>query len=421
MSRPTLSEAGPRSLAPLVAIEMATLLSAAGNGVALVTFPWIVLELTGSAADVGLIATAAALPLAASAFVSGTIVDRIGRRRTSIGSDVLSGISVSAVPIAAAFDLLSLPTLALLAATGAVFDPAGVTAREAMLPEAAAAARQRLERVNGVHEAIFGVAYLVGPGLGGLLIAVVGARATLWVTAAGFAISAVVMLLVRVPGAGRPTRLEQGASFWADSVEGLLFVWRDKTLRALTILFTAMVGAWVPIEGVVFPVFFQAQDAPERLGILLMALSGGAAVGALAYGAVGHRLERRAVVVVALMGTSVAVLGMAVLPPYPILLVFGALAGLCFGPINPIASVALQERSPEHLRGRAIGVLTSLAYAAGPIGFLLIGPLIDAIGLRAAFVTLALVLVGVALTTPFVRSLRDLDRAPTSPQDSGTE
>ncbi len=404
-------EAARRSWAPLLAIETATLLSAAGNGVALVTFPWIVLELTGSAADVGLIATAAALPLAVSAFVSGTVVDRVGRRRTSVGSDVLSGVSVSAVPIAAALDVLSLPTLAVLAAVGAVFDPAGVTARETMLPEAAAAARQRLERVNGVHEAIFGVAYLVGPGLGGLLIALVGAKATLWVTAAGFAVSALVLLLVRVPGAGRPAR-DRRSSFWADSLEGLAFVWRDRTLRALTILFTALVGAWVPIEGVVLPVFFQAQDAPQRLGLLLMSLSGGAAVGALAYGGIGHRFGRRAVILAGLMGTALAVVGMATLPPYPLLLVFGAAAGLFFGPINPIASVALQERAPERLRGRAIGVLTSLAYAAGPVGFLVVGPLIDGIGLRAAFLTLALVLVGVALVTPFARSLRDLDAQP---------
>ncbi len=266
-----------RHWAPLVALETATLLSAAGNGIALVTFPWIVLELTGSAAGVGLVAAAAALPLALSAFVSGTLVDRVGRRRTSVVSDVLSALSVAAVPVVAAFDLLSLPVLALLAATGAVFDPAGATARETMLPEAAAAARLRLERVNGVHEAVFGIAYLVGPGLGGLLIALVGAKATLWVTAVAFAISALVLLLVHVPGAGRPTDHGERASFWRESVEGLRFVWDDPTLRAITILFTVLVGAWVPIEGVVLPVYFEAQDAPERLGGLLMAMSGGGA------------------------------------------------------------------------------------------------------------------------------------------------
>ncbi len=401
-----------RHWAPLVALETATLLSAAGNGIALVTFPWIVLELTGSAAGVGLVAAAAALPLALSAFVSGTLVDRVGRRRTSVVSDVLSALSVAAVPVVAAFDQLSLPMLALLAATGAVFDPAGATARETMLPEAAAAARLRLERVNGVHEAVFGIAYLVGPGLGGLLIALVGAKETLWVTAVAFAVSALVLLLVRVPGSGRPTDHADRASFWRESVEGLRFVWDDPTLRAITILFTVLVGAWVPIEGVVLPVYFEAQDAPERLGWLLMAMSGGGAVGALAYGAWGHRWSRRSVAVLGLVGTSLAAFGMALLPPYRALVVLGLLTGLCFGPINPIANVALQERAPTRLRGRAIGILTSLAFAAGPLGFLVVGPLIQLIGLRPTFVALALVLVSVALVTPFARSLRGLDEPP---------
>lgn len=412
-----LRTTGGRHWTPLIALESATLLSAAGNGVALVAFPWIVLELTGSAADVGLVAAAAALPLALSAFVSGTIVDRVGRRRTSVASDVLSGLSVAAVPLAAAFDVLSLPVLALLAATGAAFDPAGATARETMLPEAAGAARLRLERVNGVHEAVFGVAYLIGPGIGGLLIALVGARATLWVTAAAFTVSALVLLLARIPGAGRPSSGHAvRVSFWHASVEGLRFVWRDRTLRTLTIVYTALVGAWVPIEGVVLPVYFEAQDAPGRLGALLMAMSGGGALGALAYGAVGHRVGRRAVVVTGLVGTSLAALGMAMLPPFPALLVLGFLTGLFFGPVNPITSVALQERAPDRLRGRAVGILTSLAYAAGPIGFLLVGPLIDLVGLRATFVALALVLVAVAVATPFARSLRELDAAaPASP------
>jgi MFS family permease len=142
---------------------MATLVSAAGNGVALVALPWVVLELTGSAADVGLVAAVAAVPLVLAGLVSGTIVDRFGRRRTAVVSDVLSGVSVAAIPVAADLGLLSLGLLAALAALGSVFDPAGVTARETMLPDAADAARLRRERVNGIHEAVFGVAFLSAP------------------------------------------------------------------------------------------------------------------------------------------------------------------------------------------------------------------------------------------------------------------
>ena len=403
-----------RNWRPLVALETATLVSAAGNGVALVALPWVVLELTGSAADVGLVAAAAAVPLVLSAFVAGTIVDRFGRRRTAVVSDILSGISIAAIPIAASLGALSLWLLVALAAIGAAFDPAGVTARETMLPAAAGSARLRRERVNGVHEAVFGVAFLVGPALGGLLIAWIGAAATLWATTIGFAASAVVSWLVRLPGVERPSHGDGPRPIWQDGLEGLAFVWRDRTLRTLTILFTILVGAWVPIEGVILPVYFQAQDAPERLGIVLMAMSVGGIVGALGYGAIGHRVRRRTAVLVGLIGTALPVVGMAFLPRYWLLVLLGAATGLLYGPINPIANLVLQELAPSHLLGRAIGVLTSLAYAAGPVGFLLVGPLIELVGLRATFLALALVLVGVALAAPFVRALRGLDDARTT-------
>ena len=398
----------PRSWRPLVALEIATLVSAAGNGVALVALPWVVLELTGSAADVGLVAAVAALPLVLAGLVSGTIVDRFGRRRTAVASDVLSCVSVAAIPIAAELGLLSLGLLLALAALGAVFDPAGVTARETMLPDVAHAARLRRERVNGVHEAMWGVAFLVGPALGGLLIAWVGAETTLWATAIAFAGSSVATFLVGLPSPTVPAEGER-RPMWRDGVEGLLFVWNDRMLRALTILFTVLVGAWVPIEGVILPVYFQAQDAPERLGVVLMAMSVGGIVGALAYGAVGHRVQRRSAVMVGLVGTALPVIGMAFLPPFWLLVLLGAATGLAYGPINPIANLVLQERAPPHLLGRAIGVLTSLAYASGPLGFLVVGPLIEWIGLRATFLALAIVLVGVALAAPFVRALQALD------------
>ena len=100
---------------------------------------------------------------------------------------------------------------------------------------------------------------------------------------------------------------------------------------------------------------------------------------------------------------------MAFLPSFWLLVVLGAATGLAYGPINPIANLVLQELAPPHLLGRAIGVLTSIAYASGPLGFLVVGPLIEWIGLRATFLALALVLVAVALASPFVRALRTLD------------
>ena len=91
----------------------------------------------------------------------------------------------------------------------------------------------------------------------------------------------------------------------------------------------------------------------------------------------------------AVLTFGVAVLVIAFLPPLPVILSFAALIGLVYGPIGPIYNSVMQTRAPAQMRGRVVGVMTSMAYAAGPIGFMLAGPLVDAFGLEVTFVVLA--------------------------------
>ena len=118
--------------------------------------------------------------------------------------------------------------LAALAVLGALFDPAGVSAREAMLPEAAGEARWTLDRANGMHEAVYGLAFLAGPGLAGVLIALWGASYTLVATGVAFVLAAACALpLRRLPGAGRPPEETRPSGLLRGTVEGLRFVWKD--------------------------------------------------------------------------------------------------------------------------------------------------------------------------------------------------
>ena len=95
------------------------------------------------------------------------------------------------------------------------------------------------------------------------------------------------------------------------------------------------------------------------------------------------------------MLTAVLVLGVAMtviafLPPLPVILVLCAVVGLVYGPIAPIYNYVMQTRAPAHLRGRVVGVMGSLAYAAGPLGLVVAGPLADAAGLHTTFLALSL-------------------------------
>jgi MFS family permease len=126
-------------------------------------------------------------------------------------------------------------------------------------------------------------------------------------------------------------------------------------------------------------------------------------------------LRRRTTFLVALAGTAALLLGLATLPAYGFMVVLSVGIGLLYGPINPLLNYARQTRSPAHQRGRVVGVLTSLGYAAGPLGYLVAGPLVERLGVRPAFLGLTVSLLVVALSAVGVSALRAFDEPPLYP------
>ncbi|MCH9710110.1 MAG: MFS transporter [Actinomycetia bacterium] len=397
---------------PMLLVLFAALMAGAGNGISIVAFPWLVLQKTGSALDASIVAIAGTLPLLAATLIAGAAVDFLGRRRVSMISDGLSALSVAAVPVLALVfgaHTINVAVLAVLAALGALFDPAGLTARETMLPEAAARAGWTLDHANSVYEAIFNLAYIVGPGIGGLLIATLGGVNTMWVTAAAFVLSICAIAVLRLEGAGTPDPSVRAGGVRAGIVEGLRFVWQNRVLRTLAFVDLAATGLYMPMESVLFPKYFTDRDQPAQLGWVLMALSIGGLIGALSYAVMSKYMRRRTVMLIALLTLGVAMTVIAFLPPLPIILVLCALVGFVYGPIQPIYNYVMQTRAPAHLRGRVVGVMGSLAYAAGPLGLILAGPLADATGLHTTFLALSLPMLLLGVVALFLPALRDLD------------
>lgn len=399
---------------PLYLIFFAALTAGAGNGISLVAFPWLVLQRNGSAIEASVVAMAGTLPLLVATLIAGAAVDYLGRRRVSMISDALSALSVAAVPVIAltfGVEAVNVAVLAGLAALGAFFDPAGMTARETMLPEAAQRADWTLDRANSVYEAIFNLAYIVGPGIGGLMIATLGGVNTMWVTTGAFVLSIIAIAALRLEGAGAPNR-DHLPQVWAGIAEGLRFVWRTPVLRTLAFVDLAATGLYMPMESVLFPKYFTDRNEPAQLGWVLMALSVGGLVGALGYAVLSKYANRRTVMLVAVLTLGVAMTVIAFLPPLPVILVLSAIVGLVYGPIAPIYNYVMQTKAPPHLRGRVVGVMGSLAYAAGPLGLIVAGPLADSAGLHVTFLALAIPMLLLGVVAVFLPALRDLDSDP---------
>ena len=159
----------------------------------MIIIPWLILERTDSPAFAGLVAAISALPGILVSPIGGWMVDHIGRRTVSVGADLLSSLSVAAFPIVAATFGLSNPSILLIAVLGAAFDPAGYTARKTLLTDVAKASDADLNHLNGIHDGIMGVAWILGPAVGAGLIASVGAVNSFWVSAALFIIAALAI------------------------------------------------------------------------------------------------------------------------------------------------------------------------------------------------------------------------------------
>lgn len=398
---------------PVWGLLASTGLSALGNSVVLVAVPWLVLQRTGSASLTGAVAAAAFAPLVLSALFGGALIDRWGRRRSSIVADLLSAAAVAALPLLDLVVGLELVPLVLLVAAGAVFDGPGEAAREAMRPDVATRAGWPLDRVNARSEATEGLADLAGPAVAGLLVVAIGPLPTLWITAgllAAAALATTVLIRPR-PGNGpqAPTRPPALRKSYGSAVrEGLRAVWGDPTLRGVGVLGMAVVAATAPLTVVILPAHLRESGGAGGLGGVLAALAAGGIIGALATPAVLTRITRRQLVLTALLGTVAALLGLATVPGVGGTIAVAACAGLFGGPLSPVLAVVVQERTPEPLRARVIGTTTSLALAAAPPALIAAGLLVDVVGVGATFAVSA---AGCLLATAYAawhRGLGDL-------------
>ena len=132
----------------------------------MITVPWLVLERTDSPARAGLLAALVSLPGIFVSPIVGGLIDRVGRRAVSALSDLLSCLSVLLFVVGEVLGTLGFFLIAAFAVLGAVFDPAGYTARKALIPNAAEAAGMAVEKANGRHEGFFAVGWMLGPAVG---------------------------------------------------------------------------------------------------------------------------------------------------------------------------------------------------------------------------------------------------------------
>ncbi|GAA2524760.1 MFS transporter [Pilimelia columellifera] len=358
---------------PLVALIAAHGASLTGNMITLVALPLYVLAETGSAVLTGVAGAFAFAPVIIGGVFGGVVVDLVGYRRASIVADLASGATMAVIPLAALVGGLPIWAVIALVFLSGLLDTPGQTARAALLPDAAALAGVPVERALGFFGATHRASWLVGAPLAGALVAVAGAETAIAVDAATFAAAALVVAAF-VPRALQPTVDDEpdAGGYWAAFGAGVRFVARDPLLRAIVLLVVVTNLFDAAKASVLLPVVANERlGGAAALGLLVGVMGGGALIGSLLYGAVGHRLPKRATLVLAFViaGPPPFLALAAGWSLWPLVGVF-VLAGFAAGAINPLLETAELARVPANMRARVFGAVGAGCWAAMPIGAL---------------------------------------------------
>jgi MFS family permease len=397
---------------PLYLLEGANALSGLSNAIAIITIPWLIFERTGSATQAGIVVAASAIPgIFISPFV-GALIDHYGRKRVSIGSDLMSALSVMLFPIWDSLFGLTFASIAAFAVLGAAFDPAGYTARKSLIPDVAKASNTSMDKLNSWHEAVFSGGWVLGPAIGAIAISLVGAANSMWIVFVAFILAIILISMLHVGDLGLEHREEIGdqEKFWTSTLRGLQVLKSDKAMYYLTmsIVFLAMV--YLPTESIVLPKYFSDIDNPRGLGYVLSSMAAGGIATTLAYPKLVKHFKKRTIVIGALAATSVAMIPMTFFPPIGLFVLAGFLLGLGWGPMNPLMNSVVQQRVAPHIQGRVFGVQTALFYASGPIGMFVTGVSVDAFGVRPVYIAAVSILIVFQIFIMLLPDLRDLDR-----------
>lgn len=355
-------------------IALAKGLSGTGSGIASVALSYLVFQRTNSA-----------LWLAGTLFFSfgvvglltpfaGKLVDRYDRRRVMIASDVGSLVTWSL--LAFTREPLAIAAIGFVASVLAV--PVGLAANAAVpnLVE-----EEDLPWANGLIAAAANSARLAGPAIGGGLYALGGATLAFIVNAASFAASALLVASVR----GRSFSAERADEEPSgSSLEGFRVIRRDRMLLWITIAWTMM---WLAmnIAYVADPPLARGFGVgPLGFGLIDTSFGAGALLGSV-LAAPFVRSSPRGWVAAGMLGVA-AGWGMIALTPWFALVLVGSALAAGLDAIGGVAGYGLiQRRTPDAVRGRVFAAQSTAGLSANMLGFVIVGPLVEALGPQAVY------------------------------------
>ena len=352
------------------------LISLIGTWMQTVAESWLVYRLTGSSLLLGMVGFTSQIPVFLLAPIGGIAADRISRRRIVIATQSVS------MAVAATLGLLTLTgtikvwQVMVLAGLLGVVNAFDIPARQAFLVEMVG--KEDLMNAIALNSSVFNGARVVGPGMAGLLVAVVGEGWCFLLNAISYVAVITGLLMMRV---SRERERVAGGTPVEQIVQGFRFAWGSTAIRDILLLVGLISGLGMPYT-VLMPIFADRilHGGPSGLGILMSATGVGALAGALFLASRSTVRGLGRWVAIAASGFAISMSTFAVSRSF--WLSAAALVPTGGFMIMQMASsnTLLQAMVPDHLRGRVMSMYSMMFMGMAPLGALFAGVLADRIG-----------------------------------------
>lgn len=365
------------------ALWVASIFSNVGSFLQAVAAGWLMLELTGSATWVGLMAASSTLPLLFLALAAGAVADMFDRRWVLVAAQTLMGGAAAAMAVLSALDRVTpgtLLALGLLLGVGLAFN---LPAWQATVPDLVP--RGMVASAVALNSVAFNVARAVGPALGGLLIVVSGAEIAFALNALSYlGVIGVLIVLARV----MPSPDREETSMVNAIALGVRFARFTPAFRRVLLLAAMFAITSAVVQSVLPNLTEELGGGAGAYGALLGAMGLGALIGGFSRHPITARLGKRSLsTTVGLYG--LAGIGVGLAPSISVAVVALLVAGAAWVWTLATLNATAQLLSPEWVRGRAMGLYTLSFVGIVPLGSILAGWLADRIGAGSAYVLLS--------------------------------
>jgi predicted MFS family arabinose efflux permease len=323
-------------------------------------------------------------PIAILGIPSGTVIAHYGARLTMIVSDFARAPLIASIPVLHALGWLSFPLLLVLVFAFGCFLAPYFASQRLILPELVGDDEHVVAQANAVVEGAQRATALLGPAAAGLLIATFSAPVVLYVDAATF-LASFVLLALLVPKRPPLPQTEEGGGVLA----GIRFLLRDRLLRVLGVTALFANGFGQIMSAGLTVLAYEEYSSSKVAGTFFAAFGLGAVLGSVAAVRIVGRFDPLRLGAAAFVALTLPVFALAIELPVPVVIVALAMSSF-FGPLvnAPLIGV-ITIRTPEAVRAKVMTAVLTMAMLAGPIGLLLAGPLLEAWGPRPVFLLVA--------------------------------